>query len=680
MTVNSPTPVVEATVKGKKPEFESIMKTSFSKGQGHTMTRTVAVGLISTLFFPLLVLVDLGRWLAFSVGLVNGKSFSLIDKTSDACQKVANKIYVLWNGTVEKRVGKDVKNLVNAYRRFNDGLFNSSPAVSAEQDIRKYQQSLVKLIGELAGEKSSSTAQFASQVQEAKQFVVTAIQKASLGSLYIENKVKRKGPPPCLGDVIQKEFLAAFGLSTSALGLAYGKLAVKEADFPAALRLGLDNQYFLSDHVKEIIQKVAPKIFLNKLPEGLKPAQEFTEGFLSSAVTKKLISKEEKRELVKQAKVDISELASGAAVDILMRAPGVASDEEVVQQLEAAAENSITQGYLQPTDKPEFIAKAKTIIDSEQGKQQAAIVAETAASDQAQGEVALVNDIVKLLGLIQSKQKNLSVMCTQYEEKDAARKAINRTLEELTDKTVLMNGKQVKLTAIIEPYKKAMQKIQKNLVPQDRVKLEQALCSKEFPQQSIEQIKKYLALLSEVQAIDNELAVLQTDIMYNYREIEEYLVASRFLLNDNKRTFSQKSKQLVETVQRSTDNTQNQLAIKMRTFGFTPLTVRSTPLTSAGIRGQLKDILVQDSSAPELEAETAETVEEEEQSLEVVVSPRTSQLGTEKLEIPNMELQKTSSAEALKPSGSWYPSSWYPSWFQRFFTKSPVKSLAEIEV
>ena len=225
-----------------------------------------------------------------------------------------------------------------------------------------------------------------------------------------------------------------------------------------------------------------------------------------------------------------------------------------------------------------------------------------------------------------------------------------------------------------------MQKIQKNLVPQDRVKLEQALCSKEFPQQSIEQIKKYLALLSEVQAIDNELAVLQTDIMYNYREIEEYLVASRFLLNDNKRTFSQKSKQLVETVQISTDNTQNQLAIKMRTFGFTPLTVRSTPLTSAGIRGQLKDILVQDSSAPELEAETAETVEEEEQSLEVVVSPRTSQLGTEKLEIPNMELQKTSSAEALKPSGSWYPSSLYPSWFQRFFTKSPVKSLAEIEV
>ena len=65
MTVNSPTPVVEATVKGKKPEFESIMKTSFSKGQGHTMTRTVAVGLISTLFFPLLVLVDL-----FTIGLL----------------------------------------------------------------------------------------------------------------------------------------------------------------------------------------------------------------------------------------------------------------------------------------------------------------------------------------------------------------------------------------------------------------------------------------------------------------------------------------------------------------------------------------------------------------------------------------------------------------------------------
>ncbi len=156
---------------------------------------------LSVLLLPFTILtliVDLGRRLAFSAGLVNGKSFSLITKTGEAAQAVASKVQSVYKSymgkdlTVEqlnersqKEIQAHAKQLVDGYRALNGGTFHtnssfSSPhALNGERQISRAQTDLINDINAFVARNATTAEDFVQVLAQAKAMVSEQINEAA---------------------------------------------------------------------------------------------------------------------------------------------------------------------------------------------------------------------------------------------------------------------------------------------------------------------------------------------------------------------------------------------------------------------------------------------------------------------------------------------------------------------
>jgi hypothetical protein len=126
-----------ASLEQKKFEWNTPLL--YSNNPNHSKTRTVSVGLFSTiLVLPALVslIVDLGRRVAFAMGKCDGKSYSLVDKITPFATRAFNSVSKL-----TEKVSQSVKNL------FKKKEITPEQALQIANDAsKKEMKSLVKQI------------------------------------------------------------------------------------------------------------------------------------------------------------------------------------------------------------------------------------------------------------------------------------------------------------------------------------------------------------------------------------------------------------------------------------------------------------------------------------------------------------------------------------------------------
>ncbi len=526
-------------------KFEWNVERLFVRNPEHSQSRTWFVRFLGLFIAIPTLLLDLGRYLAFSVGLVNGKSYSLIDKTSDACQALAAKVKAFMapkeltleeqNELAKQRIETHAHRFVEGYRKLNGGYFHtnssfSSPyALNAEKQIRREKAALVREVNEYVAKNAESPEDFVKQVEVAKRIVFGAIDRVAGDDFYIANKVERFGEPDLLRDVANDEFSKALEVSNKGL-LAenFVNIATKAGSFASSIRRGVETGVLSPVQAKEAVLGQAQSIYLQGLETGIEEAEKILSHHLDSAIQEGLISQNESALINAHIQPAVEVLAIAAARDLARINP---PEVEIPNRLISIAKDLQSRNRLEEEDVSKFltsaeglITEAKEQVEAEQlkAKEEAGrIEAENLeALQKAAEQHSLYTQFNGMLGLIANRQDALTSQFLNYDQMEIDRRKIAEELETTRNAMVAIDNEEITILDAADLYFKKLSKIsQANLTPIQREEQMNALEDEGFTKATIDQIQKLKDLTPRLHQITRAQGASAREIELRHDEL-----------------------------------------------------------------------------------------------------------------------------------------------------------------
>jgi hypothetical protein len=430
--------IVEGAVQERK--FESILGNEiFISKEGHSDLRTAAVILATLPLLPLIALYDLVRYGLFQFGSCNGKSWSWIDKASQAVKSLATKvesataIKELTNSDLDDQSQQMMKfhvgKILDGYRALQGGifgkLFDSSSAIKGEKQIAQGKANLTRSISTYLKRNVETSARFIDHLNSVKDYVRALFVEEGKDDLYILNKVERNGPQPLLSEWANGEF--EFFLQSNPI-IAGAYLAQTEKDYAldagrlepgadlesgsgiepgAALRAkpslpgddmpmlnyifglkrGVDQGFITGTQAKQKVQELARDSYTVAIAHlgGPKIAAQVLEDVLTAAGAAGLVSAEEANQMNANIQLTPKELATAVVQSIIEFKEQNPTTKAVVldQKIATAARELKKQGKLSVDAEVEFVNTAKAQLDSVQADLEVRAQATIAAQNEA---------------------------------------------------------------------------------------------------------------------------------------------------------------------------------------------------------------------------------------------------------------------------------------------------------
>lgn len=633
----------------QKDTFEWNVGRLYSHVEGTSKAKSWTVAILSTvLVLPLILtlIVDMGRRLAFSVGLVDGKSWSLIDKVGAAGQAVASGVSSVYHSIVgqkkltlaehnqnsQQAIRDHAEKLVNAYNSLNGGYFHtnssfSSPmALNAEKEIARAQADLQVEVTRFVARNTKGTEDFGQFVERANLMVRHAISDAAGDAVYIDNKVERRGPRARLSDVAFSEFLKGQKSTTnSILAHQFVALARGEPDFSAGLARGVEMGVLTPNQAKTALVREVHFGYEEGLKTGIDEADGVADHLLQSAVQNKVVTEDEAVSVSDSIRPDVEVLAGAAARDVARSGVADAGELEVMQHLSQAADKLKHKKRLGDKDESRFltaakaqITKAKEVVaaEAERAKKEAQeIEAQNIAKIQkAADQTSLLNKFLGMLGLIGKKQEELSAQFLKFDALEADRQAITDKYEGIRNSTVTVNGQQMTVLVAAGEYAKAISLISNDhrLSPKAKQDKIRDLVNQGFSQQTIDKINELKILEPQLTQVIDQMATLSGEIDQQHEEIARLTAVYKVFRKNNLGGLEARNRKLVAEqekrvgeVQRTLDQRFKQLAQNDRGF-ISRLRSEPTKLVKIDPQGNRDEVdaLVQafeKSQAPEQE-------------------------------------------------------------------------------
>lgn len=589
----------------QKNQFEWNVGRIYSQDPNLSQARVWLVRILSTLLvFPvvLTVLIDLGRRFAFAAGLVNGKSWSLIDEVSEGSKAVADRVSALFQSKVlsleeeNERAGERIRGLarrlVNGYLDLNGGYlhtnssFSSPLALSAEKEIARAQRDLTHEVNAYVARNATKTEDFVAQLDAVKGIVKDAIDIAARDEFYIENKVERLGPPQFLKDVVNEEFSKILESNQPVFARQFVEAAKQAPDFVKSLKNGIQSNILTEEQLKEALQTQVQVVYDQGLETGLVEASNASRELLQSAEKEKLVTKQEAVAIAESVLPDVEKLAVAAAREIARKLGPSTTEAEVDQMLVKTADSLRAQGKLKAEEVNQFLTeakvhltKAKETVEAEafRAKQEAeGIEAQRVAEVQkAADQQSLLGKFMGMLGLINQKQDEIIAQFLRYNELEQGRQTITNQLEETRNAVVTVQGAQMTVLQAADRYYKEVGVIsnKRNLTAVQKQQQIKDLANGDFSQQTIDKINELKALEPQLTGIIDEEAALSQEIDRQQEETVRLIAVYRVfrynnfggLETDNRKTVSENEKSLF-AVQKTINATYGQLAQKETKF------------------------------------------------------------------------------------------------------------------
>ncbi len=573
--------VVLAAQEGQKGNFESLLGRLYRHEEGHSAVRTWTVRVLSTLFvFPVVLtaLLDLARILAFSAGLINGKSWSLIDKTSDTCKALADKVQSVYKSTSQEKtveqlneesklqLKKHAQKLVDAYRSLNGGYFHtngsfSAPfALNAEKQIAKEQAELIRLMKDYVVRNATSTEDFETHLAAAEKLVEEAIKTAAKDDVYVENKVERKGPRRSLAEVVDEEFLE---ISDYTFAKEFIDLARHEPNVAAGLDFGVKKYIITKKQAKDALAQHVQAAYVRGLEEGLDEASRVAGKIVEEAKQHNLITDEESEKIASSVSADVNALAKAAARDVARNQTEETSDTEVTQQLSKAADNLKEVGRLKAEDETQFLTEAKAqleaakqAVEAERAARQAAEEVEEAQRaievQRAQTQAGLLNTFIDYLNMVGQKQEDLLNLHKDRNQLEALRQETENQVAQLSRQTVEINGRQRNIMEAAREYQRAVIAISssKTLGDEEKRQRLQDLVNQGFDQLTIAKINEFNALVPRLQAVIDQMATLSEKIKVKHPELLDLIAVYKVFKANNLKQLEQPTRKVVSETEK----------------------------------------------------------------------------------------------------------------------------------
>jgi hypothetical protein len=598
----SPTPLSPSAPELKN-NVSDIQKNNFEWNVGrlfhHEEGSSWIVTILSTvLVFPLLLtlIVDIGRRAAFSVGLINGKSWSLVSELSSTAQAVAQKTSAVFKDIIGSRpktledqnreshekIRDLAEKLVEGYKGLDGGYFHtnssfSSPAaLEAERQIAKAHSDLQSEITKFISRNTNGTDQFAQVLEQANTMVQIGINDAAGDSFYIENKIERTGPRPLIKNVAFREFLKVQNSSNhSLLSQQFIALARQEPDFASSLAHGLETGVLSTSQAKTAMVREVLKSYDVGLKEGLDSAEDLSENLLLSAIQNKIVTEEEATAISDLIRPEVDVLAVAVAKDVARKETPQTSELEVTQQISKAADKLKEKKRLKDNDESRFLTlaksqveKAKEALAAEMLKAQAE-AAEIEAQNVAQvrkvaDQTSLLNQFLSMIGLIGKKQEELSVEFLNFDQLERKREEVTNQLNSLRETNVTINGQKMTALVAAGEYYKAVGRISgdSNLsskAKQDRIR---DLVNQGFSQQTINKIIELRGLEPQLTEVIDQMAALSTEIDRRHEELGKLVATYKVFRKNNFAGLQAQNRKLVSEPEKKVGEVQKELDSK----------------------------------------------------------------------------------------------------------------------
>ncbi|MBU6383782.1 MAG: hypothetical protein KGQ49_02595 [Verrucomicrobia bacterium] len=542
-------PVTGVVVEEQKPSvknsFEWNVERLFANDPKHVKTwgeRILAVFLA----LPVLIL-DLGRGLAYSVDLIQGKSWDILGDTSKACQGVASKVSSVFHSVTakkelsleeqnersQKNIQKRAEDLIDGYKNLNGGYFHtnssfSSPfALKAEKQIRQAKEALIQEVNAYVARNAASIENFRQVRIEAHRMVEKAIYAAAKDEFYIANKTERRGQPPLLRDVALREFLETS--FNGALDPVFSDKADESGNFAEGVKKGLETGAITRTTAIALLHERAGKVYQEALPQGMNVAETALNQFLNASVEAGVINSEMKTAISNHIQPDVEVLASAAAREIA-RANTVS--EEIRLRLVSIAGALQKAKRLRAEDVSQFLTSAdvqvkkeKQLFLAEQTKAKAEAermeVERAALAQKTADQEAHFSKFQGLLNLIAKKQNELAAQIQKYDDMDVARGEMGRQMDEIRNEKVLFRGSEKTVLEVADEYYKAISRISTSdkLTSTERKEQLDRLNKEEFGRTTVERILALDALRPKMIQLVDDQARLADGIEENHHEL-----------------------------------------------------------------------------------------------------------------------------------------------------------------
>lgn len=559
---------IEGAVEGAKAEtqskFEWNVERLFAHNENHSLFRTWFVRILSLVVGIPTLFLDLVRLGAFKLNLVDGKSFSLIDKASEGCQSLAAKVSAAYSYlTTPKELTLDEQNEISkqkmkdaaakyvaSYQDLNGGYFHSNNsfstphALKAEAGIRSAKRELISLANEFAIRNAGSTDGVSRVIGTAKELVRFAIDEAAQDNVYIENKVARLSPRLALRDVAFAEFEHAFEhpMNKSSLASKYVELASNSENFAADLRKGVESGILTEEQAKGAVGLQAEASYVNALKEGAQEAETAVTAVLNAGIKEGVVSRDEAVAINEKIQPPVEDLAQAAAKDI---AKDDISEMQVKTKLIQTSKALQKAKRLKDKDVSAFLtsaeaalAKAKVEVEAERIRLEAETVrleAERVALVQkTASQQSLFSQFDGMLELISKKQSELTSQFVSYDQMEIDRLEIAKQLEEIRDEKVTIRGSQVTILSAAGEYFDVLVKLSaSSMTPIERKNQLDALEAQGFTAQTIAKIEQLKALEPRFRDLINRQAALAVDAEKNHDEVVRLKAVYRVFRKNN---------------------------------------------------------------------------------------------------------------------------------------------------
>ncbi len=576
-------PEVEATVETSQGEqFEWNVEKLFVHNPEHSEARTWFVRIISLLIgIPTLIL-DLGRRIAFSLDLVNGKSFSLIDEASDACKAISEKVNALsqpeeltiedLNENTKQSIETHAKKLIEGLDKINGGIFHtnnsfSSPyALEGEIQVRKSALKLVEDIQKYVAENAAASGEFMQQLNTAKGLVEKALQAASKDKIFVTNKVVYSSIP--MRDQALLKFQDAMNGSRPAIADQFVSALFQEPNFVKNLKKGVQSELLTKERALEALQTQSEKVYSQGLERGIHAAEKGVSDLLSEAIQLNVASRADAEKIDSQIKPDVNQLAVAATLDLLSEK---APDNEVQNRLIQIAKGLQNDKRLKPNDKSRFLSVAEDLIlklkkqfeaEFAKAKEEADhIEAERVAAEQKiADQQSLFSTFERLLGLIAKEQGVLGTQLSTFDQKETERKALANQFDVLCKTKVMICDDEMTILQAADRYFEKFNKISNaNLTPAKRDEQINKLRAEGFTDAVVTQIQAMKALEPKLTALTTEIANFAKEIEAQHDKIAHLRAVYRVFSKNHSKVLEESNRQLITEQKREVNKTQKAL-------------------------------------------------------------------------------------------------------------------------
>lgn len=524
----------------QKNRFEWNVERLFVHNPEHSKTRTWAVRVVALIAFVPTLLLDLGRRLAFSVGLVDGKSFSLIDKASGASKAMADKVNAYMtpkeltreekNELSKTKFAMHAKEIVKGYSKVDKAqTFSSDDAKKGLNLIQKNRGALVCEVNDFVARNADSTADFGAQINLARSLVREAINDAARDRFFIPNKVELYGMPEKLRHVEFREFdFLLAHTSRGAFAEKFVAVAKAEPDFSAGLMRGVLTKILTFDQAQEALETQVQSVYMQGLESGVKVAEDGINDLLDDAMRQGLVSRNEAVSMSRSFQPDVAVLAQAAARDI---ARNNTPESEVAIQLIKIAEDLIVSSKLKEEDVSYFLTSAESQISEMREalavevlrirQEAAALESERAILMQkAQDQQALYADFDGMLSLISDRQSGLSSQFANFGNIEKSLRQLSQQFEVIREMQVTIRGEKISVLKAADEYYAALSQISRSSkTAAQRQNEMDALAAEGFTKTTIDHIIELKALEPKLTELIHSQAALAHEIEVQHDDI-----------------------------------------------------------------------------------------------------------------------------------------------------------------